>query len=347
MTKEASSPPAWVGGGGGGGGGSTPALCPTAGDLPGCSWDETNAPQAGLCCYQYDRLVVCGRPFLVDGAARVAATAGRTDWIQASVAGEALAMGDATRVALGQAWLEDALLEHASVASFARFALHLLALGAPPALVLGAQQAMGDEVRHAQGCFALASRYAGQALGPSGMALDGSLRTPTLAEAAASAVHEGCVGETLAALQARAQLEGAVDPEVRRTLAQIAEDEAVHAELAWAFVRWALVRGGEPVRAAVEEAFAASFAKVMAAAGEDVAGMAAAGGAAAGAVDVDDVDDVDVVDMQAWRAHGRLTAKEQARCHREAMEEVLMPCAQALLASAGRGARSKETTYEA
>lgn len=41
----------------------------------------------------------------------------------------------AARVCLRHAWLADASAEHASVASFARFALELMAVGAPGGLV--------------------------------------------------------------------------------------------------------------------------------------------------------------------------------------------------------------------
>ena len=42
--------------------------------------------------------------------------------------------------------------------------LELLAVGAPPNLLAGAQQAGLDEIRHAQACVGLASRYAGRPL---------------------------------------------------------------------------------------------------------------------------------------------------------------------------------------
>src|SRR6185503_716009 len=105
----------------------------------------------------------------------------------------------------------DAQLEHASIASFARFVLVLLAVGAPADLVAGAQQALADEVEHARACFSLASRFAETPLGPAPLRIDGALEAPTLARAAADAVVEGCIGETLAAAQAAAQLEVAVD----------------------------------------------------------------------------------------------------------------------------------------
>ncbi|XXX78635.1 hypothetical protein WMF30_07650 [Sorangium sp. So ce134] len=46
--------------------------------------------------------------------------------------------------------LEHASLERASIASFARLSLELLALGVPPALLAGAQQAAMVEIAHAR-----------------------------------------------------------------------------------------------------------------------------------------------------------------------------------------------------
>jgi hypothetical protein len=54
------------------------------------------------------------------------------------------------RSRLAHIWIETALGEHASVAAFARFVLHLLSLGTPPDLLLDAIQAMEDEVHHAR-----------------------------------------------------------------------------------------------------------------------------------------------------------------------------------------------------
>ena len=123
--------------------------------------------------------------------------------------------------------------------------LDLLACGAPPALVERAQRAMGDELEHARACFAAASAYAGTALGPGPLDLSGVSPSANLAAAAAAAVREGCINETIAALAAEQQLEHTQDPCVRQVLERIARDEADHAELGWRFVQWAM-QGGDP-----------------------------------------------------------------------------------------------------
>jgi hypothetical protein len=105
-------------------------------------------------------------------------------------------------------------------------------------------------------CFTLASAYAGRELGPGAFPFGGAVAiSGDLATVAARVAIEGCVGETLAAIQASEQLAVAVDPAVRAVLASIAEDEARHAELAWRTIAWALRVGGGEVRRAVADAF--------------------------------------------------------------------------------------------
>lgn len=132
----------------------------------------------------------------------------------------------------------------------------LLAFGAPAELVRGAHQASLDEVRHAELGFALASAYAGRALGPA--------RLPAAARAEGAAtldafieavISEGCVGETIAALVASAQLEVALAPAVRRALTAIARDEANHAELAWRTIGWVIRTFGDEHRMTARVAF--------------------------------------------------------------------------------------------
>jgi hypothetical protein len=83
----------------------------------------------------------------------------------------------------------------------------------------------------------------------------GVLGALDLASIAESAFEEGCIGETIAALEARVACGDAVVDEVRAALAKIAEDETRHAELAWRFVRWAASRDAEVIRR-VERALA-------------------------------------------------------------------------------------------
>ena len=97
------------------------------------SGPTTNVP--GECCYMVYN-VLCGpggRPYLVDDRARVSASVrgpSNRGWTEGDRP-DLRHLTAAERAALAEAWTADALLEHASVASFARFSLELLAAGAP------------------------------------------------------------------------------------------------------------------------------------------------------------------------------------------------------------------------
>ena len=200
-----------------------------------CSWGEHGDYRA---CDD----TICGRPFLVASAARVAPIARNGDWATAPVAPrvEQLAASERARRAAHFARLGQ--LEHASIAAFARFQLQLLALGAPPELVEACARALEDETRHAKQCFALASRYRGEPVGPGPLDVSHSLGPVSLLDVVELVIVEGCAGETSAALEAHEAAQDATDPVIRDVFARIAADEQRHAELAFRFVRWALER---------------------------------------------------------------------------------------------------------
>ena len=98
-----------------------------------------------------------------------------------------------------------------------------------------------DEVRAAFHAIAARLEARGQ-----GDALEG-VQVQALVQEGIEAIvvltfREGCVGETVAALEAREALDHATDPEVRAALERIAADEQRHAELAWRVVSWGLAR---------------------------------------------------------------------------------------------------------
>jgi hypothetical protein len=220
-------------------------------------------------------------------------------------------MDPALRRRVGELWARDALFEHASVASFSRFSLHLMAVAAPPDLLSDAHRAALDEVKHARLCFALASAYAGEPLGPGPLPLDGDILGPLdLPTVTAATVREGCVGETLASLEAATAFEAATVEAVKEALAAITEDEARHAELAWRFVRWALDTGEPGVDAAVAQAFKEALeAPPPPPAAEDPMD-------------------------EGLAAHGRLSERRRQAVLAEGLAEVVRPAATALLGRA-------------
>jgi hypothetical protein len=160
-------------------------------------------------------------------------------------------LGDATaaadeREALVEHYTNWALAEHASIASFARFSLQLLAIGAPPHLVQRATEAMADETRHARFGFGLVAALSGEAVGPAELFVDGALQGElSLERTLRLAVREGMIGETLAALEVRAAADFCAFDFLRDAINTIADEESRHAELAYAFAAWALSRAPE------------------------------------------------------------------------------------------------------
>ncbi|MFO0756091.1 MAG: ferritin-like domain-containing protein [Byssovorax sp.] len=323
------------GGSGGAGGGTSTATgsphttkcftftgteCPPAGEAGaqlGLACDQSAvgsvAAGAGQCCYEIastpENCGSTGRPFFV-GERTVVAPADRAGegWRAAAIVPSLDGLSGAERALLADAWTRDALGEHASIASFGRFALELLAERAPAELVTAAHQAAIDEVNHATLCFSLASAYRGEPVTPGAFPFGGAVHLATdLASLAESAVIEGCIGETIAALTAAEQLERATDPAVRAALSVIAADEARHAELAWATVAWAIRKGGAAVKRAVAAAFSGAERTATSLTSNDP-------------------------ESAALDAHGMLTAAARAAVHARALREVVLPCAEALLA---------------
>lgn len=186
------------------------------------------------CCYtslQRRVIIQKGRPARVDGEPRFATLAEGSAWHAE------LALDVTPDAALAGKWLEAARMEHASIAAFGATALRLMALGAPPALIAATHRAALDEIEHARIAFALACAYAGAALSPVQFAGAAQMTPMTLREVAIETFVDGCVGETVAAIEASREAEGAA-PALAAILRRIADDEAAHAALAWQIVAW-------------------------------------------------------------------------------------------------------------
>ena len=202
-----------------------------------------------------------GRLLRIDGKARSAPTVKASGW-QTTVASAPERLGFVERRILSIAWQRSAELEHASVVAFGRLAERLVELGAAADLVERAHLAAIDEIRHARLSYALASTYAGKALGPgpfpalaSGEARrKSSPRYVALASLAKASFVDGCLGEGLAAAVAQRASACVTDLGLRSMLSTIAEDEARHAELAWSVIEWCVIEGDDRVRSALEQA---------------------------------------------------------------------------------------------
>jgi hypothetical protein len=290
---------------------------------------DADCPDAGICTIDFDRAIRtcqhpvccdsigCGRPFLVAGAARSALAEARSDWRAGGLAPSLAGIDDARREALAAYWTRAGLMEHASIAAFARFVLQLLSVGAPPGLVNDAQAAILDESEHARACFALASAYAGRPVGPGPLAMSGALDEVDERSILIMVLREGCIGETVAALEAAEAREHATDPVIQRALEKIAVDEGRHAELAWRYAAWAIARGGEALRAAAREVLLEAFEDTSAA--------------------PDSSED-------SLLCHGILSAQHRAELRRQAMIKAIRPSAVALLGIDLQSASQRNST---
>lgn len=210
------------------------------------------------CCYVTYGYCPIGRPFLVDGVARLAGAEARADWCS-DERPDVSALEPATRALLAEYWTREALTEHASIASFARCILELLALGAPADLLAAAQRALTEEQEHARTAFAFASAYAGAPVGPGPLEATGSLAgVIDRRSVALSTAREACIAETVAALLLADAAAQATDAVVRAALQRTADEEMAHAALGWRTVAWLLADAEPELRAEVADVFASA-----------------------------------------------------------------------------------------
>jgi hypothetical protein len=137
--------------------------------------------------------------------------------------------------ALGRYFALAAYLERASVDAFVQLHARLVSFGAPARLARAALRAAGDERRHARATARLARRF-GSEVDEAGPCADVPL---SFEEFALENAVEGCVRETFGALVSMHQRERAKDARIARAMRRVSDDEARHAELAWAIHRWA------------------------------------------------------------------------------------------------------------
>ncbi len=244
-----------------------------------------------------------GRSLLVDGSARATRASLRADWTDTDVRPDVDGLSPEIVSALAARWSDVASMEHASVASFARFTLQLMALGAPPELLAGTQQAAADEVEHARLAYAIASAYAGTRVGPGALDVsDVRIETERFA-VLRGLIEEACVGEAIGVAEARAYADAARDPVLAAVLARVADDEERHAALAWRTLRWMLHGADERTLATAKE----SFDRAM-----------------------ESMRREPTVEGPVAREHGLWSASEIAALRGRALDEVVVPCARVL-----------------
>lgn len=156
-------------------------------------------------------------------------------------------MSDARRQELSAEWANRAVAEHASIASFAAFTVALMSNQAPPDLIRDSLQAAMDELGHATVSFEMAALLSGQPLEPGALPASQHSFDNDLAALARATVLEGCVGETLSALEMAAEVdeeEASTDHQDDLTVLlmdrtrTIALEEGRHSSLAWRTIHW-------------------------------------------------------------------------------------------------------------
>jgi hypothetical protein len=185
-----------------------------------------------------------------------------------------------------------------------------MSLGVPPDLLVATHAAMADETVHARDAFALASAYAGHRVGPGRLAIDHALSARAPLDIVETAILEGCIGETMAAVEAAEAMAHATDPAVREALGRVTVDETRHAELAWRFVQWVLEHGEPTLSEAVRT-------RLML-----VAEREAAASVRGGAENAED--------EPVLLAHGVLGERARGEIRKRVLSDVILPCARAL-----------------
>jgi hypothetical protein len=213
----------------------------------------------GINCQQGGDRVFCssvGRPFVdADGMTITsdASTCEVSAWAAAATAPDSsasLLLRDSNHFQnqeLGSEWTRRAIGEHASIASFAVFTINLMSNQAPPDLIRDSLNAAMDELNHATTAFEMASLLTGQqiepgALPPSKLTFDKNLTALALATA-----REGCIAETLSALELAIEVDRSADVDadtddvsvmLMRKTKTIALEEGRHSVLAWRTIHW-------------------------------------------------------------------------------------------------------------
>jgi hypothetical protein len=276
------------------------------------NWDGfVVAGDGGEAARAYFQACIGGRPWVVDAEATTAGLEGE------------IATVDPTSRRLAEAWARDALVEHASVAAFARVATELLSIGAPADLVRATQRAIADELEHARMCFDLASAHAGARLGPGSLQIlakptnfgtvsDSRAGNPVAI--ALAMLEEGCINESVAAAEAAVAASQCQDPAAQSVLARIAADETRHAALAWRTLRWLLDTHPE-VASALRDRFD-QLASTMP--------PATLFGRVVGLPEPD---------APMLRQHGRLSRHDRAAIQHRVFAEMIAPLASRLVAS--------------
>jgi len=177
------------------------------------------------------------------------------------------------RQRIGKKWANQALGEHASIASFAAFTLALMSNGAPPNLIRDSLTAAQDELRHAKVSFEIATSLLSNSDSSNNNFIEPTALPPSnlqfganFTELALGTAKEGCIEETLSAIEMAVEYDefvansGGSDDIVTtqlrptmETIKTIALEEGNHSVLAWRTIKWICNSSKEACKAVQEQ----------------------------------------------------------------------------------------------
>ncbi|MEQ1571747.1 MAG: ferritin-like domain-containing protein, partial [Myxococcota bacterium] len=160
------------------------------------------------------------------------------------------------------------------------------------------------EVRHARLAFDVVSAWGDGPARPGGLPLDGALGAVERSAWLVETIRGGCVAETISAMHVAEMARRVRDPDLAQALRAVADDEARHAELAWAAVRWC-VRDDPSLASVAQATFDALTEPPLPPQDPDADRLA---------------------------AHGVLSARDQAAIAAHVLDRVIRPCAALVVA---------------
>ena len=118
----------------------------------------------------------------------------------------------------------------------------MISVGAPTKLLIASQKASIDEIHHAQISYRLSSEFMKESFSPGTLSIKGSLESGNIEQMIKSTIHEGCIEETVSAVEAHHNARMAKTKDIKDFIFKIATDETNHAQLAWDSMKWVIDR---------------------------------------------------------------------------------------------------------
>jgi hypothetical protein len=197
-----------------------------------------------MCCYGKVEMRPMGRP-LREGGRVVLPSRTRA---RRTIPRSKRSLREVPRL-VARRYREMASIEASSVAAFDALQRDMLRLAAPAELIDQAMRARADEAEHTASALAIAAAIDGRRDGFAPLCSREAVSVATLVR---EAVLDGCIGESIGALEAAEASRVSVVPEIVAHHQRVAVDEARHAELAFRWLAWLIDTHPEEAYAALQ-----------------------------------------------------------------------------------------------